>query len=200
MPSSPSTTNSTPTPAGSPDKVRNLEAEGGGYYPRGPEPSPPRGGQRDRLAARGRQADIPRRRRPPHLDYPQDIQYTHSIEAARATGIKILAVASSGLNESGECIFRQIAQQAMGQFIFLLYESGDGTRTTPHDVGQQYWVNQLDKLIVRLIAEEIQQLHGKPEESTDTCRVPDPDSNGEVIPNEAVVSPNPPMDGLGDSP
>ena len=96
-------------------------------------------------------------------------------------------MASSGLDEPGECIFRQIAQQAMGQFIFLLYESGDGTRTTPHDVGRQYWVNQLDKLIVRLIAEEIQRLHGKPEESTDACRVPDPDSNGEVIPNEAVV-------------
>lgn len=86
---------------------------------------------------------------PPHLDYPQDYDYAAEMMTAHRKGIKIFAVASSGLDAQGEYIFRQIAQHTMGRFIFILY-GGD----TPHDVGQ-YSVERLDDLVVRLVQEEL---------------------------------------------
>ena len=69
--------------------------------------------------------------------------------------MKIFAIASSGLDDQGEYIFRQIAQHTMGRFIFIVY-GGDGTTggTTPHHVGQ-YTIEQLDDLVVRLVQEEL---------------------------------------------
>lgn len=94
---------------------------------------------------------------PPHLDYAQDYDYAEEMVAAHGSGIKIFAIASSGLDAQGEYIFRQIAQHTMGRFIFILYADGSGGLTTPHDVGQ-YSVQQLDDLVVRLVEEELAQL------------------------------------------
>ena len=97
---------------------------------------------------------------PPHLDYSQDEDYAVDMVRAREAGIKIFAVASSGLDEQGEYVFRQLAQQTMGRFLFILYRSGpQGALDTPHDV-EQFTVNQLDSLIVRLIQEELTGLTG----------------------------------------
>ena len=88
---------------------------------------------------------------PPHLDYPQDEDYAVEMARAREKGIKIFSVASSGLDQQGEYIFRQIAQQTMGNFLFILYRDGpQGKLDTPHSV-EQFTVNNLDGLIVRLI-------------------------------------------------
>ena len=93
---------------------------------------------------------------PPHLDYEQDEDYVREIARAQEEGVKIFAVASSGLDEQGEYIFRQLAQQTMGRFIFILYETPpQGELTTPHDVGAEYTVENLDRIIVRLIDEEL---------------------------------------------
>ena len=92
---------------------------------------------------------------PPHLDYPQDEDYAVEMVRAREKGIKVFSVASSGLDEQGEYIFRQVAQQTMGRFIFILEEGPQGNLETPHSV-EQYSVNQLDNLIVRLIREELE--------------------------------------------
>lgn len=94
---------------------------------------------------------------PPHLDYAQDYDYAKEMAAAHQRGIKIFAIASSGLNEQGEYIFRQVAQHTMGRFIFILYGDGNGGLSTPHDVGQ-YTVEQLDDLVVRLVEEELAHL------------------------------------------
>ena len=97
---------------------------------------------------------------PPHLDYPQDEDYEAEMVRAREKGIKIFSVASSGLDEQGEYVFRQIAQQTMGRFLFILYRSGvQGTLETPHDV-EQFTVNNLDGLVVRLIEEELAGTEG----------------------------------------
>ena len=92
---------------------------------------------------------------PPHLDYAQDYDYAKEMMEASRRGIKIFAIASSGLDDQGEYIFRQIAQHTMGRFIFIVY-GGDGTTggTTPHHVGQ-YTIEQLDDLVVRLVEEEL---------------------------------------------
>ena len=98
---------------------------------------------------------------PPHLDYAQDEDYAAEMVRAREKGIKIFSVASTGLDERGEYIFRQIAQQTMGRFIFILEEGPQGNLETPHSV-EQYSVNQLDSLIVRLIREELEATeHGR---------------------------------------
>ena len=98
---------------------------------------------------------------PPHLDYPQDEDYAAEMVKAREKGIKVFSVASSGLDQQGEYIFRQIAQQTMGRFIFILEEGPQGNLETPHSV-EQYSVNQLDSLIIRLIREELEATgHGR---------------------------------------
>ena len=97
---------------------------------------------------------------PPHLDYPQDEDYAADMVRAREKGIKIFSVASSGLDQQGEYIFRQIAQQTMGSFLFILYQDGpQGKLDTPHSV-EQFTVNNLDGLIVRLIEMELAGIEG----------------------------------------
>ena len=94
---------------------------------------------------------------PPHLDYSQDYDYSEEMMEANRLGIKIFPIASSGLDDQGEYIFRQIAQHTMGRFLFLLYSEG-GTETTPHSV-EQYTVLQLDELVVRIVEEELSHLN-----------------------------------------
>jgi Mg-chelatase subunit ChlD len=98
---------------------------------------------------------------PPHLDYGGP-QYDDDMVAALGKGIKLMAVGASGLNKQGEYIQRQMAQYTGGRFIFLTYAdagnpaSGPG-RETVHDV-RNYSVQTLDKLIVRLVREELEKL------------------------------------------
>ena len=98
---------------------------------------------------------------PPHLDYGGP-QYDDDMLAALGKGIKIFSVGASGLDKQGEFIQRQIAQYTGGRFVFLTYEdaarpgSGPG-RETVHDVNN-YSVQTLDRLIVRLVREELAHL------------------------------------------
>ncbi|HSI60565.1 MAG TPA: VWA domain-containing protein, partial [Ideonella sp.] len=95
---------------------------------------------------------------PPHLDYGAPY-YDHDMQGALARGIKLFAVGASGLDPVGEYVFRQAAQYTGGRFVFLTYaqatdpSSGPG-RETVHDVGN-YSVESLDKLVVRLVREEL---------------------------------------------
>lgn len=95
---------------------------------------------------------------PPHLDYPGP-QYDQDLRAAQARGIKLFSVGASGLSPQGEYVLRQMAQFTGGRFVFLTYEqanrpgSGPG-RETVHDV-RNYSVQTLDKLLVRLVGEEM---------------------------------------------
>lgn len=95
---------------------------------------------------------------PPHLDYGAP-WYDDDMQGALARGIKLFAVGASGLDPTGEYVFRQAAQYTGGRFVFLTYaragdpSSGPG-RETAHDVGN-YSVESLDKLVVRLVREEL---------------------------------------------
>jgi Mg-chelatase subunit ChlD len=98
---------------------------------------------------------------PPHLDYGAP-HYDDDMLAALGKGIKVFSVGASGLDRQGEFIQRQIAQYTGGKFVFLTYarahdpSSGPG-RETPHDV-KNYSVDTLDRLIVRLVTEELGKL------------------------------------------
>ncbi|MEW5956592.1 MAG: vWA domain-containing protein, partial [Chloroflexota bacterium] len=95
---------------------------------------------------------------PPHLDYPQDYDYAAEMAVAASRGIKIFPIASSGLDDQGEYIYRQIAQFTQGRFIFLTYEGptngGAPGEATTHHV-EDYSVANLDDLLVKLVEEEL---------------------------------------------
>jgi hypothetical protein len=98
---------------------------------------------------------------PPHLNAGGP-QYDQDMLAALGKGIKVFSVGASGLNKQGEYVQRQIAQYTGGRFVFLTYQDagnpgrGPG-RETVHDV-RNYSVQTLDKLIVRLVSEELEKL------------------------------------------
>lgn len=98
---------------------------------------------------------------PPHLDYGGP-QYDEDMLAALGKGIKVFGVGASGLDTQGEYVQRQIAQYTGGRFVFLTYAqaanpaSGPG-RETVHAVSN-YSVDTLDRLIVRLVREELGKL------------------------------------------
>jgi Mg-chelatase subunit ChlD len=98
----------------------------------------------------------------PHLDYPDDPDYAVEVFEAAKRGIKIEPIASSGLDDQGEYVFRQLAQLTGGRFSFLTYGAGGapepGAATTHHV--KDYSVLSLDDLVVRLISEELAPLAG----------------------------------------
>jgi len=95
---------------------------------------------------------------PPHLDYSQDYDYAQEIFTAAEDGIKIFPLASSGLDDQGEYIFRQLAQVTGGKFLFLTYGAGGGPGDdTPHHV-DDYSVLSLDDLVVKMVEEELEPL------------------------------------------
>jgi Mg-chelatase subunit ChlD len=97
----------------------------------------------------------------PHLDYAGP-QYDIDMQAALAKGIKVFAVGASGLEPEGEYIYRQMAQYTAGRFVFLTYRDADDPSSGPgaetvHDV-KNYSVQTLDRLIVRLVGDELARL------------------------------------------
>jgi len=101
---------------------------------------------------------------PPHLHHGAP-HYDEAMLAALGKGIKVFGVGASGLDRQGEFIQRQIAQYTGGKFVFLTYAdphrpgSGPGRETT-HDV-KDYSVDTLDRLVVRLITEELAKAPGR---------------------------------------
>ncbi len=95
---------------------------------------------------------------PPHLDYSQDFDYAQEIFTATENGIKIFPLASSGLDDQGEYIFRQLAQMTAGKFLFLTYGAGGGPGDdTTHHV-DDYSVLSLDDLVVTIVEEQLEPL------------------------------------------
>ena len=61
----------------------------------------------------------------PHLDYPDDARLRgRGRSSAASAGIKVEPIASSGLDDQGEYVFRQLAQLTGGRFSFLTYGAG----------------------------------------------------------------------------
>jgi len=95
---------------------------------------------------------------PPHLDYSQDYDYAQEVFTAAENGIKIFPLASSGLDDQGEYVFRQLAQVTGGKFLFLTYGAGGGPGDdTTHHV-DDYSVLSLDDLVVKMVEEELEPL------------------------------------------
>ena len=93
---------------------------------------------------------------PPHMDYGEQYDYRIAALRSQELGIKIFPIASSGLDDRGEYIFRQLALLTMGRFVFITYGG-----STPHHVSpSDYTVQTLHELIIRLISREFEVLGG----------------------------------------
>ncbi len=91
---------------------------------------------------------------PPHLD--RGTPYTVTMRRAVERGIKIVSVAASGLDDTGEFIWRQLAQFTLGRFVFLSYQTPAGPET-PHHVGA-YAENDLDDILVDSVRREVEAI------------------------------------------
>ena len=92
---------------------------------------------------------------PPHMDYENDVPYGQSLRAAVAEGIRIHAVAASGLGEAGSFVFRQIAQFCRGKFIFIEYGNDIAQSAAEHGVAGEVRSNNLDDILFAQIRDEI---------------------------------------------
>lgn len=113
---------------------------------------------------------------PPHLDYPVqqgNRPYLQSVDQARAKGIKFFTISSSGNDDVGEYVWRQLALLTRGKFIFITKgdalgdvpsrpaQPDDGS--TPHHVERQdYTVQALPNLIEQCVRRELAALGSKP--------------------------------------
>lgn len=91
---------------------------------------------------------------PPHQD-DQSLKRLHtSLERAAAKGIRIIPVASSGIDKETEFLLRMMAQATGGRYVFLTDDSGIGNPHLKPTVGQ-YTVEKLNDLMVRVATEYI---------------------------------------------
>jgi hypothetical protein len=102
---------------------------------------------------------------PPHLSgdagFEDEPDYARSVLDAARRGIKIMPVASSGIDAQGEYVFRQLAQITMGRLVFLTYGadgSSPGSSTPLNVAPDDYDVLSLDALIVQLVGDELEPL------------------------------------------
>src|SRR5439155_1082380 len=84
---------------------------------------------------------------PPHLE--KGTPYTVTARHAVERGIKVFTVACSGMDDTGEFVWRQLAALTLARFVFLSYGGG-----TEHHVGP-YEVESLDQIMVRAVREEV---------------------------------------------
>lgn len=106
---------------------------------------------------------------PPHLDYPNDIDYAKSMRDASHRGIKLYTVAASGMDQLGQVVFRQMAQYTGGTNMFVLRGGAGPQSTGGGDPGsscggthQNYASGNLDELIVQKARRELKSLDQDP--------------------------------------
>lgn len=91
---------------------------------------------------------------PPHSEDPQVVSYMHRLTAlASEMGVRIIPVASSGVDKTTEFLLRTIAFTTGGTYTFLTDDSGVsvGGHIVP-TIGE-YTVEKLNDMIVRIVGE-----------------------------------------------
>lgn len=97
---------------------------------------------------------------PPHMDYQGDYDYVQEARVAAAKGVKIFPIAASNSDDRAEYVFRQLAQQTLGSFIFLTYQPGE-SGGAPGDTTQMnvdpasFTVERLDDMVVNIVRREL---------------------------------------------
>ena len=89
---------------------------------------------------------------PPHDTQENKTLYYKSIKTAAQKGIRIIPVASSGIDKATEYLLRQEALMTGGTYIFLTDDSGIGDSHLQATVGE-YTVEFLNACLVRIVNE-----------------------------------------------
>ena len=89
---------------------------------------------------------------PPHSDKTSQKDYQAAIFAAAQKGIRIIPVASSGIDKPTEYLLRQEALLTGGTYLFLTDDSGIGSSHIRPTIGE-YAVEYLNAAMVRVINE-----------------------------------------------
>ncbi len=87
---------------------------------------------------------------PPHMTDEVKANLAAAVEAAAAKGIRIIPVASSGVDDLTEFLLRTLAMTSGGTYTFLTDDSGIGGSHLEPTVGS-YEVEQLNDMLVRII-------------------------------------------------
>ena len=106
---------------------------------------------------------------PPHLDYPNEADYSVDMKQAAHRGIQLFTVAASGMDALGQAVWRQMSAYTGGTNLFVL-RGGAG----PQSVGggdpasscggtqTNYASGNLDALIVLKIKRELRSIDADP--------------------------------------
>ena len=139
------------------DFIKKQEAQGGGDYPEAVHTALEVSLQKFAWddSARARLAFI-LLDAPPHHDHQGVIESIQkSIDTYAAMGIKLIPVASSGVDKPTEFLLRMMAITTGSTYVFLTDDSGVGNSHIKPTVGE-YEVEQLNDLMVRLIQKYLQ--------------------------------------------
>ena len=98
---------------------------------------------------------------PPHDDQGSQTRYVKAIKTAAEKGIRIIPVASSGIDLATEYLLRQEALLTGGTYIFLTDDSGIGESHLVPTVGE-YTVEYLNAALVRIVNEYLTGMETEP--------------------------------------
>ena len=98
---------------------------------------------------------------PPHNGQEIETRYFNSIKTAAQKGIRIIPVASSGIDKATEFLLRQEALMTGGTYIFLTDDSGIGDSHLQATVGE-YTVEYLNACLVRIVNEYLTGVETEP--------------------------------------
>ena len=98
---------------------------------------------------------------PPHSDQESQTRYFNAVKAAAQKGIRIIPVASSGIDKATEFLLRQEALITGGTYIFLTDDSGIGESHLQPTVGE-FVVEYLNACMVRVVNEYLTGIETEP--------------------------------------
>lgn len=91
---------------------------------------------------------------PPHREQAVIHSLQNAIDRASQMGIRIIPIASSGIDKETEFLLRTIAASTGGTYVFLTDDSGVGNSHIEPTIGN-YTVQKLNKLLVEIIGRYI---------------------------------------------
>lgn len=101
---------------------------------------------------------------PPHDDGITKASLQRSVAKAAEMGIRIIPIAASGIDKSTEYLLRSMALGTNGTYVFLTDDSGIGDSHIKPTT-DQYTVEKLNDLLVRLITKFTQSIDCRPQVS-----------------------------------
>ncbi|HEY9842542.1 MAG TPA: vWA domain-containing protein, partial [Candidatus Obscuribacterales bacterium] len=87
---------------------------------------------------------------PPHYDQSELERVRAMISAAQRQGVRVIPVASSGIDKETEFLLRMLAIGTGGEYVFLTDDSGVGGGHIEPTIGE-HQVEKLNDLLVRLV-------------------------------------------------